>query len=852
MSSPIGGSISVIIPTLNEAENIETVIARLLENTENFQMEIIVVDDASTDGTQDKVRALAVTKPVQLLERKNPTGGLAGAVLAGAAAASHEVVVVIDADLSHPPERVPDLVRPVLAGEREMVIGSRYMPGGSTPGWSRQRRLMSRAASAAAWPLTDVHDSLSGFFAVRRALLRQIPADAAGFKIALEVLVRGGESLRVSEIPIAFRDRTRGASKMGPRTILIYFRRLLALSGWRESAEGPAAALSKTLAVLLVDFGLFLAGLALGLGLSAAQITAFAVASLFNLVFKIKQRPEPHVAAQFFWRFGLVAVMAFFLRGGVLALFAQTFSWPPACAILPAILTSAFVGFLGYALFIWPVREQYGRGVRWRVAALGITAFFVALRLVYFSSTELLPEEAYYWNYAQHPALGYLDHPPMVAWLIGAGTALLGHNAAGVRLGALLCWLIATFFLFKLARNFFDKSTAFRAMMLLAVLPAFFGVGSVMTPDAPLVACWAGALYFFERVFFAGSARAWLGAGACLGLGMDSKYSIGLVGLAAIAFTLFDKNSRRWLLHPAPYLAALLSVALFSPVIIWNAQNEWASFVFQGPRRWQAAKRFSVHELFLSMLILLTPTGLAAAFCILISRGEKGETGRRSLFVKTFTLLPLAVFTYYSIRHRVEFNWTTPLWLAVLPPIAAALDRHWLRAWWAPTFALLILSYGFALYHLTLGWPRLSYPRHMELFPVGWSNLAQQVSAVEKQVQAETGALPLTVGMDRYQILAELTFYDPDQAQAVAKSAGAHLFGQRSLMFERWLPRKAAAGKNAVLVGLELGEVKGQSVSRRFERVTDPVEGTITQQGKFVRHFYYRIGYGYRARDKEK
>ena len=95
-------------------------------------------------------------------------------------------------------------------------------------------------ASACAAPLTDVHDSLSGFFAVRRELLRQIPTDATGFKMALEVLVRGGDKLRVTEIPIAFRDRARGSSKMGPSIVLTYFRRLLALSGWRESTDQRA------------------------------------------------------------------------------------------------------------------------------------------------------------------------------------------------------------------------------------------------------------------------------------------------------------------------------------------------------------------------------------------------------------------------------------------------------------------------------------------------------------------------------------------------------------------------------------------------------------------------------------
>src|SRR5207253_680122 len=135
------------------------------------------------------------------------------------------------------------------------------------------------------------------------------------------------------------------------------------------------------------------------------------------------------------------------------------------------------------------------------------------------------------------------------------------------------------------------------------------------------------------------------------GLGMDSKYTIALAALSAVAFAIFDKPSRRWLLHPASLAAALLSVLLFSPVIIWNARNGWASFVFQGPRRWGASRIFSTHTLLLSIFLLLTPVGVIAAFFAL--RRWPGKTGdetpddaesqrRRLRFVQIFTLLPLA------------------------------------------------------------------------------------------------------------------------------------------------------------------------------------------------------------------
>jgi len=489
-----------------------------------------------------------------------------------------------------------------------------------------------------------------------------------------------------------------------------------------------------------------------------------------------------------------------------------------------------------------------GKGSAWRgeLAVLGLAAFFVALRLVYMPSVELLPEEAYYWNYAQHPALGYLDHPPMVAWLISLGTSLFGHNPAGVRLGAALCWVVTVCFLFCMGRDFVDAAASVRAVLLLAALPAWFGVGLFMTPDAPLTACWAGALYFFSRAFFRGSVWAWFGAAACIGLGLDSKYTIALAALAAIVFMLVDKEARRWLRHPAPYGAAALSLVLFAPVILWNARNGWASFAFQGPRRWEVPSRFSLHEFIASIFALLTPVGIGALLPILCRRCPEEEK-RRQRFVRIFILVPLAIFAWFSLRHRVEFNWTVPLWLAVLPMLGAAMSRGWLRAWWLPTLAVLALFYGGVLYHQTLGWPGLPYSRHTELLPAGWASFGAQVNGLEDRLELETHREPLVVAVDRYQVVSELIFYDPDQTKPLAGDVGQHLLGQASLMYERWSQPAAFSGRNVVLVAMTASLLKGSAIEEHFDQLTPIREQDITYNGSFVRPFYYRIGYGYRA-----
>jgi dolichol-phosphate mannosyltransferase len=206
-------SVSIIIPTLNEVENIAPLLSRLALTGIPFR-EIVFVDDRSTDGTQGAIRAMAANHPVRLIEREGAEIGLASAIMTGARAAHGEILLVLDADLSHPAERSKDLLEPLWRDDADLVIGSRYIAGGSTPGWPVWRRVLSRVASALVYPFTGVHDAMSGFFAISRSKLLELAPHVVGFKIVFETIVQSRRSLRVREIPIVFHDRTRGRSKM--------------------------------------------------------------------------------------------------------------------------------------------------------------------------------------------------------------------------------------------------------------------------------------------------------------------------------------------------------------------------------------------------------------------------------------------------------------------------------------------------------------------------------------------------------------------------------------------------------------------------------------------------------------
>jgi dolichol-phosphate mannosyltransferase len=219
-------SVSIIVPTLNEEENIAPLLSQIIKCSVPFR-EILFVDDHSTDATRDMIRALEGSQPIRLIEQDGADLGLAGAIMSGAQAAHGEILLVMDADLSHPPDRMKDLLAPLFAGTADLVVGSRYVKGGSTPGWPVWRRIVSRTGAALAYPLTGLHDSMCGFFAIGRSHLLELAPQTSGFKIVFETMVRARGMLRVREIPIAFRERLRGESKMSFGVALRFFSRWL-------------------------------------------------------------------------------------------------------------------------------------------------------------------------------------------------------------------------------------------------------------------------------------------------------------------------------------------------------------------------------------------------------------------------------------------------------------------------------------------------------------------------------------------------------------------------------------------------------------------------------------------------
>ncbi len=313
--------VSIIVPTLNEAANLPELLRRIDEALINIDYEVIVVDDNSQDQTPAVCVELAKTYPLTLLVRPEPKNGLSGAVLFGMAAALGKYLCVMDADLQHPPEKLPELLAPLRSGESDFIIGSRYMPGGSTETeWGILRKINSKIATYLARPFAGhTADPMAGFFALKRETYQSArQLTPLGYKIALELMCKSGAK-SVKEIPIHFGMRLKGESKLSLRQQFRYLEHLSRLYDFTFPRASPI------IKFLIASGTSWLVGLAAYLlllkddaGPIAAPIQAYPWALLVTAVFHLRYirtqreflaRPQP-------WRdFWVISAAEWFICG---------------------------------------------------------------------------------------------------------------------------------------------------------------------------------------------------------------------------------------------------------------------------------------------------------------------------------------------------------------------------------------------------------------------------------------------------------------------------------------------------------------------------------------------------------
>jgi 4-amino-4-deoxy-L-arabinose transferase-like glycosyltransferase len=312
-----------------------------------------------------------------------------------------------------------------------------------------------------------------------------------------------------------------------------------------------------------------------------------------------------------------------------------------------------------------------------RGTALTVLAL-VALRLIVAAITPLTFDEAYYWTWSKHLAGGYYDHPPMVALLIRLGTMVAGDTEFGIRLVSVLLALPMSFAVFRAAWLLFgDRKLASTATLLLnATLMAAAGT-TIVTPDAPLLIASAFVLVCLAELQASGRAAWWLGVGASVGAALLSKYTALFFGAAILLWLVAVPELRRWLRSPWPYLGGLLSFAMFSPVLVWNAQHQWMSFAKQlGRARIESFNPSYLAELVPTQFVLATPLvyilGLMGLYALI--RHRPGRAASRVL-INAMVWIITGYFIWHAVHSRVEANWLGPIYpaFAIAAAVAATI-----------------------------------------------------------------------------------------------------------------------------------------------------------------------------------
>jgi 4-amino-4-deoxy-L-arabinose transferase-like glycosyltransferase len=301
------------------------------------------------------------------------------------------------------------------------------------------------------------------------------------------------------------------------------------------------------------------------------------------------------------------------------------------------------------------------------IAASILIAAMTALRVTYASLMELRTDEAYYWTWSKESALSFLDHPPMIAWFIRLGTLIFGDTNFGVRFAGVLALLVTQLLLADIVRRVTHDARAIVFAVLMPEAALYYGLlMAKVSPDVALIPFAVAMIWALVRLVESNNARWWLAAGAFAGLALLSKFTAIMLLPAVVAFMLVPEWRARWLFSPYPWLAALIAVALFSPVLIWNAEHDWASFRFQLVRA-AATHEISLRTLgeFISLQFGLVGFILLPVVVFGVSltawRGYR-ERDPIAILMSTSVVVPFCYFLWKSLTLRVGDTWPMFIW----------------------------------------------------------------------------------------------------------------------------------------------------------------------------------------------
>ena len=486
---------------------------------------------------------------------------------------------------------------------------------------------------------------------------------------------------------------------------------------------------------------------------------------------------------------------------------------------------------------------------KWHIRSVKLFAVAAAVRVFIALFFRITPQEAYYWEFARHPAPGYFDHPSVTPWTIWIFTKTFGTNVFGIRFGAIIYGIGALLFLWLLARKLWDERTAFWVVLTALCVPLFNTAGMFFTPDPPLVFFWLGGIYFLLSAIENKSWKFWILSGLFGGMAMLSKYTAAFWFAGAFLFLLLHPDGRKFFKTPKPYAALFVSILAFSPEIIWNAQHDWASFTYQSTRRAGEIKRFRLDyffgyigaQFFAASPVLFVGIwwkSLLSGICLLKSIFTKiaHELAPEKIIVASFSLPMMLFFSTVGLIYWVKLNWLIPAYffpIAVFVAWSVAKGKKWhiggLSIAGGTTIIILFVMLA----------PFLPVTGEMAS-TTGWWELAERIQIERAEMDKNT-----FIFGGEYKVPAMLAYYLPDKPE----TAGPDIIGRSGFQFAYWVEIDSLIGRDAIFVidprwgfSREHGERLIEEYFDSFERCSDL---EIIQAGKKVTTFYIYRCYKY-------
>jgi 4-amino-4-deoxy-L-arabinose transferase-like glycosyltransferase len=425
-----------------------------------------------------------------------------------------------------------------------------------------------------------------------------------------------------------------------------------------------------------------------------------------------------------------------------------------------------------------------------------VVAGMTVMRIVYAGVLDLRTDEAYYWTWSKElPQLCFLDHPPMIAWFIKFGTSIFGDTNLGVRFAGVLAMAVTQLLLADIVRRVTHDARAVVLAVLLPEAALYYGLlMAKVAPDTAAIPFAVAMIWSLVRLAESRNARWWLAAGLFGGLALLSKFTIVLLLPAIAAFTLVPDWRRRWLLSPYPWAAMLIAVVVFSPVLIWNAQHDWASFKFQLVRA-TAARDVSLRTVgeyvgmqFGLVGFVVLPVTLSA----LVLTAWRGFRTREpvAILLSTAVLVPFLYFFWKSLTLRVGDTWPMFMWpigFAVVAINIVMLARegrpdwmirstlHWARTAVISGIATVALVF---LYYVAAPWNLIG-----KTDPIGGEAGYEQVVAAAEAGLQNTGAS--WIATSDYRTYAMLRWFFNGRVPVIQINERARFIGFRDPGMDR-------------------------------------------------------------------